>query len=30
VVEHVLGGLAEVDDPLASGGGFTPKAMFCA
>ncbi len=30
VVEHVLGGFAEVDDPLGHGGGFTPNAMFCA
>jgi hypothetical protein len=30
VVEHVLGRLAEVDDPLGQGGGLTPNAMFCA
>ena len=30
VVEHVLGGLAEIDDPLAQIGRRTPKAMFCA
>ena len=31
VVEHVLGRLAEIDDPLAQiGGGLMPKAMFWA
>jgi hypothetical protein len=30
VVEHVLGGLAEVDDPLSERRRGTPYAMFCA
>jgi hypothetical protein len=30
VVEHVFGGLAQVDDPLRDGRRRTPKAMFWA
>ena len=31
VVEHVLGGFAEIDDPLGDRqAACTPKAMFCA
>ena len=30
VVEHVLGGFTQIDDPLGQRRGFTPYAMFCA